>query len=161
MEDLAVRAGRALLEQGLVVATAESCTGGWLAKRFTDVGGSSAWFDRGFITYSNSAKHDMLGVSEATVAAHGAVSEETAREMAEGTLRVTPADLAISVTGIAGPNGGTVDKPIGTVWLAWAWRDHETRAQLRRFSGDRENVRRASVRAALDGVLAMLAPQTE
>ena len=160
-EDLAATVGRVLREQQLVIATAESCTGGWLAKRITDVGGSSAWFDRGFVTYSNDAKHDELGVNESTLLTHGAVSEETAREMAEGTLHSTPADLAVAVTGVAGPDGGTDAKPVGTVWLAWAWRNHETRTQLRRFSGDRENVRRAAVNAALAGVLNILAPSTD
>ncbi len=157
MADLAARLGAALRQAGLTVTSAESCTGGWIAKRLTDVAGSSAWFERGFVTYSNAAKCELLGVGAATVAAHGAVSREVVLEMAAGALARSRADLAVAVTGIAGPEGGTADKPVGTVWLAWARRDGEVQATRRRFSGDRENVRRAAVQAALEGLLRLAA----
>jgi len=160
--DLAARLGAALRQAGLTVTSAESCTGGWIAKRLTDVAGSSAWFERGFVTYSNAAKCELLGVGAATVETHGAVSREVVLEMAAGALARSRADLAVAVTGIAGPEGGTADKPVGTVWLAWARRDGEVRAARRRFSGDRENVRRAAVQAALDGLLQLAAaPEPE
>lgn len=162
MADLAARLGAALRQAGLTVTSAESCTGGWIAKRLTDVAGSSAWFERGFVTYSNAAKCELLGVGAATVETHGAVSREVVLEMAAGALARSRADLAVAVTGIAGPEGGTADKPVGTVWLAWARRDGEVRAARRRFSGDRENVRRAAVQAALDGLLQLAAaPEPE
>jgi nicotinamide-nucleotide amidase len=155
VRDLAAELGQLLAARGLRVAAAESCTGGWIAKRVTDVGGSSAWFERGYVTYSNASKIELLGVQPATLEQYGAVSEETAREMAEGALRESGADLAVAVTGVAGPDGGSEAKPVGTVWLAWAGRGLSTRAALRRFSGDRENVRRAAVQAALEGLIAM------
>lgn len=156
MGDLAARVGAALAASGLTLATAESCTGGWIAKRVTDVPGSSGWFDRGFVTYSNIAKVELLGVRPQTLAACGAVSRETVLEMAVGALARSSADVAVAVTGIAGPDGGSADKPVGTVWIAWARRDHPPRVEQRRFSGDRENIRRAAVRAALEGVLATI-----
>lgn len=156
MEDLAARVGAALSAAGLTLATAESCTGGWIAKRVTDVPGSSKWFDRGFVTYSNAAKEELLGVRPRTLAAYGAVSRETVVEMAAGALARSAADVAVAVTGIAGPDGGSADKPVGTVWIAWVRRDRPPRVERRCFSGDRENVRRAAVRAALEGVLATI-----
>lgn len=154
---LAERVGRALAERGLMLATAESCTGGWVAKVMTDVAGSSGWFERGFVTYSNSAKQDLLGVRASTLRVHGAVSEQAVREMAEGALARSRARVALAISGIAGPEGGTPGKPVGTVWLAWARAGVTIRARLARFPGDREAVRRQSVLAALQGVLDMLA----
>ena len=156
MEDLAVTLARVLQARNAKVATAESCTGGWLAKRITDVAGSSAWFDQGFITYSNDAKQELLGVSGATLEMHGAVSEPTVREMAEGMLGRGGATVTAAITGVAGPSGGSEDKPVGTVWLAWAMEGKKTLTTLRQFSGDRENVRRAAVRTALEGLIGML-----
>lgn len=146
--------GNELLDKGLKIATAESCTGGWVAKVITDVPGSSAWFDCGFVTYSNVAKQTMLGVSEAVLLQHGAVSEATVRAMAEGALTHSLADLSVAISGIAGPGGGTPTKPVGTVWLAWAWRGQATQAHHHLFSGDREAVRVQAVMAALEGLLA-------
>ena len=117
--------GSYLLEAGLSVTTAESCTGGWIAKVITDIAGSSAYFQRGFVTYSNDAKHSMIGVSEQSLSAFGAVSEAVVREMAAGALDTADADLAVSVSGIAGPDGGSDEKPVGTVWFGWAWREKQ------------------------------------
>lgn len=146
-----------MLAEGRVLATAESCTGGWLAKCLTDVPGSSAWFDRGWVTYSDRAKRQELGVSSRLLNRHGAVSEAVARAMARGALRGSVADTAVAVTGIAGPDGGTDEKPVGTVWIAWAWRDGDkVRVQARRFlfEGVRETVRRKTLAASLEGLLA-------
>ncbi len=153
-----VRVGEALLSAGRVLATAESCTGGWIAKLVTDVPGSSEWFDRGFITYSNAAKCDMLGVSAASLRAQGAVSEPVVREMAEGGLARSRADLCVAVSGIAGPGGGSAEKPVGLVWVAWAGLGR-TEARRFVFEGTREKVRRQAVEAALDGVLERLRVQ--
>ncbi len=153
-EALARDVGAALAAHGLILATAESCTGGLIAAAVTAVSGSSAWFDRGFVTYSNEAKIDLLGVPPGTLAACGAVSEETVRAMAAGALARSRADVAVAVTGVAGPTGGTPDKPVGTVWLAWGCRGGPVRTALHRFAGDREAVRAATVTAALQGVLA-------
>lgn len=153
LTDLSRRIGAALGRRGLVLATAESCTGGWIAKLVTDVAGSSAWFDCGLVTYTNTAKQSLLGVSAQTLARHGAVSEATVREMAEGVLERSRADLSLAVSGIAGPGGGTPDKPVGTVCLAWASREGPTRAQTVYLEGDREAVRRQAAVLALEGVL--------
>jgi nicotinamide-nucleotide amidase len=153
--DLAERVGRALEARGAMAATAESCTGGWIAEAITMVPGSSAWFDRGFVTYSDAAKQELLGVRAETLRQHGAVSEQTAREMALGALARSQATLALSITGVAGPTGGTQAKPIGTVCLAWA-QGKTIRSETRLFSGDREKVRRQSVIRALEGVLEAL-----
>jgi len=150
---LATALGQALLGRGLSVATAESCTGGLIAGAITAVAGSSGWFDRGFITYSNDAKIGMLGVRAETLAAHGAVSEAVAAEMAAGALAHSRADLAIAVTGIAGPDGGTPAKPVGTVCFAWARRGRALAAATHRLPGDRAAVRAATVRVALQGLL--------
>jgi nicotinamide-nucleotide amidase len=155
-EALAVRLGQALLARGRQVAVAESCTGGLIAAAITDIAGSSGWFDRGFVTYSNEAKVELLGVASETLAARGAVSEETARQMAAGALARSAADVAVAVTGIAGPGGGSPDKPVGTVCLAWARRGGTPEAVTRHFAGDRSEVRRATVEAALEGLLARL-----
>ena len=150
---LAVDVGRALAERGWMLATAESCTGGLLAGAITDVAGSSGWFDRGLVTYSNEAKVDLLGVAPDTLARFGAVSEATVREMAVGALSHSRADVAVAITGVAGPAGGTPDKPVGLVWFAWALRDGRADAESRHFEGDRAAVRDASVGVALRGIL--------
>ncbi|MBH2720876.1 nicotinamide-nucleotide amidase [Serratia ureilytica] len=141
LRQLSVLAGEKLKAQGRWITCAESCTGGGIAKAITDVAGSSAYFDRGFVTYSNAAKHDLLGVSEATLAAHGAVSEEVVREMAIGALRAAQADLALSVSGIAGPDGGSAEKPVGTVWFGFASSDGRRLSRKMQFEGDRDAVR--------------------
>jgi nicotinamide-nucleotide amidase len=157
LEALAARAGAALLADRTSLATAESCTGGWVSQCLTAIAGSSAWFERGFVTYSNAAKREMLGVPEETLAAHGAVSQPVAVAMAEGALRRSRAGWALAITGIAGPDGGTAEKPVGTVCLAWAARDGGTTTETRHFSGGREAVRAQSVVRALEGLLERLA----
>jgi nicotinamide-nucleotide amidase len=144
-----------LTESGKAVATAESCTGGWVAKAITDVAGSSAVFGYGIVSYSNGAKESMIGVRNQTLEDHGAVSSEVVEEMAKGTLRLSGADIAVAVSGVAGPDGGTKEKPVGMVWFGWAVRDGanalvDTRCE--QFTGDRELVREASVAYALQGV---------
>jgi nicotinamide-nucleotide amidase len=153
LEFLAGQVGAALLADRLTLAVAESCTGGWVACCLTSIAGSSAWFERGFVTYSNAAKQDMLGVPEATLAAHGAVSQPVAVAMAEGALHHSRADRAVAITGIAGPDGGTVEKPVGTVCFAWATREGGTMTETRHFPGDRQAIRAQAVARALDGVL--------
>jgi nicotinamide-nucleotide amidase len=150
---LAERLGKQLLARGRLVAVAESCTGGWVAKCLTDVPGSSQWFDRGFVTYSNAAKQDMLGVGAATLETHGAVSEATVAAMADGVLAHSRADLALAISGIAGPGGAVPGKPVGTVCFAWADRRGGSRIETRRFAGDREQVRRAAVIHGINGLL--------
>lgn len=145
-----------LRERAQVLATAESCTGGWIAKLCTDIAGSSDWFDAAAVTYSNRTKQSMLGVTAATLERHGAVSRECALEMAAGVLARFGATVAVAVTGIAGPGGGTPDKPVGTVWIAWQQSGGEARVELFRFDGDRDAVRRQTVAAALDGVRKIL-----
>jgi nicotinamide-nucleotide amidase len=140
---------RVLRQRGGSVATAESCTGGLIAAACTSVAGSSDWFERGFVTYSNEAKTQMLGVPAALIVQHGAVSEEVARAMAEGALLQSPARFAVAVTGIAGPGGAVPGKPVGTVWLAWAQRDGTTQAERLLFAGDRGAVRGQTVSQAL------------
>jgi nicotinamide-nucleotide amidase len=156
---LAERLGRKLRAAGRRFATAESCTGGWVAKACTDIAGSSQWFECGFVTYSNAAKVRDLGVSEGTLANHGAVSEPTVREMATGALRVSGADIAVAISGIAGPDGGTATKPVGTVWLGLASRrgvEIVVTAETCLIGGDRELVRRRSVERALQLVFAVV-----
>jgi nicotinamide-nucleotide amidase len=153
---LAARVGRHLLSSQRALATAESCTGGWIAKSLTDIAGSSQWFIEGFVTYSNQSKQRRLAVSSAVLKKQGAVSEATVRAMARGALERSGAQIAVAVTGIAGPGGAVPGKPVGTVWLGWAVRRGRTlrvATQLRRFRGDRELVRRKTVRAALEGLL--------
>jgi len=153
---LAARVGRQLLKSRRTVATAESCSGGWIAKALTDIAGSSQWFLEGFVTYSDRAKQQRLGVPRAVLEKQGAVSEATVRAMAVGALKRTRAQLAVAVTGIAGPGGAVPGKPVGTVWLGWAERrgwEIRVAVQLRQFRGDREAVRRKTVRAALEGLL--------
>jgi nicotinamide-nucleotide amidase len=153
---LATLVAARLRAKGLMLTTAESCTGGWVAQAVTAVGGSSEWFERGFVTYSDAAKQEMLGVSARTLAAHGAVSEETAREMAIGALGHSRAHVALAITGIAGPTGGSPEKPLGMVCFAWVTKGGLVSAVTHRFNGDRESVRRQSVIAALQGVLELL-----
>jgi nicotinamide-nucleotide amidase len=153
LDALAVEVGARLKARGWLLATAESCTGGWVAQVVTSVSGSSEWFERGFVTYSNDAKRELLGVQAATLERHGAVSEATAREMAAGALTASRAHVAVAITGVAGPTGGTADKPVGMVCLAWALRGGAVESTTRRFAGDREAVRRESVVAALRGVI--------
>lgn len=142
--------GHALRRQGWRVATAESCTGGLIAAVCTSVAGSSDWFERGFVTYSNQAKHEMLGVDTALIEAHGAVSEPVALAMAAGALARAPVQLAVAVTGIAGPGGAVPGKPVGTVWLAWQAAGQAPQARRLQLPGDRAAVRAATVGAALD-----------
>lgn len=153
LHQLSMLVGNKLKEQGLWITCAESCTGGWVAKSITDIAGSSAWFDRGFVTYRNTAKHDLLGVSEATLDEFGAVSEETVREMAQGALHAANADLALSVSGIAGPDGGSEAKPVGTVWFGFADREGRILAVKQQFSGDRESIRLQAVVFSLQTTL--------
>jgi nicotinamide-nucleotide amidase len=153
---LATIVGARLKARGLRLATAESCTGGWVAGAVTAIAGSSEWFDRGFVTYSNDAKMEMLGVSAATLEAFGAVSEQTAGEMAAGALTHSKAQLALSITGVAGPGGGSAEKPVGMVCFGWAGEGGAPLVITRNFSGDRESVRRQSVICALQGVVERL-----
>jgi len=152
MDALAQKLGARLKGAGAKLVTAESCTGGWAAQVVTSVAGSSAWFECGFVTYSNQAKRELLGVREETLEKHGAVSEETAREMAQGALSRGRATVALAVTGVAGPGGGSPTKPVGMVCFAWA-SARSVRSETQQFSGDRESVRRQSVIRALEGVL--------
>jgi len=153
---LAEQLARRMVAQHARLATAESCTGGWLAKTITDVPGSSQWFERGTVPYSNAAKSSDLHVSEHTLERYGAVSEAVAREMATGALQASGvADIAIAITGIAGPDGGSAEKPVGTVWFAIAQRNGNVEARLQRFSGNRESVRRDSVKYALEWLVAI------
>jgi len=149
LDELSAAAGAALAARGWLLATAESCTGGWIAATVTATSGSSAWFDRGFVTYSNAAKTDMLGVRAKTLETHGAVSEAAVIEMAEGALAHSTADVAIAVSGVAGPGGGTPAKPVGMVCVAWARRGAATLVQTLQLAGDREAVRRQTVIQAL------------
>jgi nicotinamide-nucleotide amidase len=156
--ELAAELGRRLASRREIVTAAESCTGGLVAGAITAIPGSSGWFQRGFVTYSNEAKTEMLGVPVETLARHGAVSEETAQSMAEGALRMSRADYAVAITGVAGPDGGTAAKPVGMVCFGWAVRDGATTAITRHFPGDRAAVRRASVIVALQGLISRLGP---
>jgi nicotinamide-nucleotide amidase len=156
IDELAARVAEQLKKHGVMLATAESCTGGWAAQAMTAIAGSSDWFERGFVTYSNDAKCDLLGVNPSTLQKSGAVSEETAREMARGALQNSKAGVALAVTGIAGPTGGSDSKPVGTVCFGWATKKGAVRSETRRFPGDREAVRRQSVIHALEGVLKVL-----
>jgi nicotinamide-nucleotide amidase len=149
---LAARVGRRLKAKRARLVTAESCTGGWVSQAVTAISGSSVWFDRGFVTYSNDAKRQMLGVKSATLKKHGAVSEETAREMAKGALKKSRGSIAVAITGVAGPTGGSAAKPVGMVCFSWATRKNQW-SETRRFRGNRESVRRQSAVRALKGVL--------
>jgi len=154
--DLAERVGRALHARNLMIATAESCTGGWIAEAITMVPGSSAWFERGFVTYTYVSKREMVGVQGETLERHGAVSEEVVREMADGAIERSHAQVAVAVSGVAGPGGGSPEKPVGTVCFAWAVKDGQKRAETLHLGGDRESVRKQSVEHALNVVLEMI-----
>lgn len=149
LNELSMLTGQRLLQLRATVTTAESCTGGWIAKVLTDVAGSSAWFERAFITYSNEAKQQMVGVAETTLQQWGAVSEQVVKEMAAGALKAAGADFAIAVSGIAGPDGGSAEKPVGTVWFGFATRGGQLVAKREVFQGDRDAVRRQTVALAL------------
>jgi nicotinamide-nucleotide amidase len=149
---LSTELGAALKQRKWSLALAESCTGGWAAQIVTAIPGSSGWFDRGFVTYSNAAKIDLLGVAATTLESHGAVSERTAREMALGALHHSQAQVTAAITGIAGPDGGSVEKPVGTVWFAWATPSC-CKTEMHHFEGNRESIRRQAVETALQGVI--------
>ncbi len=158
-EDVATALVAALIERKLTIATAESCTGGWIAKAITDVAGSSGCFGYGIVSYSNDAKMRLLNVAESTLAEHGAVSEPVVRSMTGGTLRLSGADLAVAVSGIAGPTGGSADKPVGTVWFAYGRLTQEgpaTETECLVFDGDRDEVRRQTVLHALSRMLELV-----
>ncbi|MBI3524976.1 MAG: nicotinamide-nucleotide amidase [Betaproteobacteria bacterium] len=156
LSGLSEAVGAALNARKLMLACAESCTGGWVAEVVTATAGSSGWFERGFVTYSNSAKQEMLGVRSETLAQHGAVSLETAREMALGALTHSHAQIALAITGVAGPGGGSPGKPVGTVCFAWCRANTPVVNETRCFSGDREAIRRQAVVHSLNGLLALL-----
>ncbi len=153
LQQLSQRIGEQLKARQATVTAAESCTGGWIAKVFTDISGSSAWFERGFVTYSNEAKQQMVAVQAITLTQFGAVSEQTVREMARGACNAAAAEYGIAVSGIAGPDGGSEEKPVGTVWFAIAGPDGRVLTQRQNFSGDRDAVRRQSVCWALQTLL--------
>jgi nicotinamide-nucleotide amidase len=157
IDELSRQLGEACLRAHLTVATAESCTGGGVGEAITRTPGSSAWFDRGFVTYSNDAKVDLLGVKQETIGSHGAVSEAVAREMAVGALHQSTAGLAVAVTGIAGPDGGTAAKPVGLVWFAWASLEGSVEARFEIYGGDRAAIRRQAVLEALRGLATLAA----
>ncbi|MDD2915164.1 MAG: nicotinamide-nucleotide amidohydrolase family protein [Gallionella sp.] len=161
MDVLAAQLGGVLKAHGLLLATAESCTGGGVAQAITEISGSSGWFERGFVTYSNLAKQQMLGVNETTLKEHGAVSEAVVREMVSGALANSVAQVALAVSGIAGPDGGTPGKPVGTVWFAWGIKQGLTYAQRHQFGGSRAEVRAQAVRIAMQGVLNLLDRRVE
>ena len=156
LDDLAARLGEELKIRGWRLATAESCTGGWIAEVVTSIAGSSEWFDRGYVTYSNAAKQELLGVAAMTLEKHGAVSAETVAEMAGGALGRSGADCAVAVTGIAGPGGATPGKPVGLVWFGWATRAGGVTTASQVFGGDRRAVREEAVCYALTGLLDLL-----
>jgi nicotinamide-nucleotide amidase len=153
IETLALNLVRQMREKSRVLATAESCTGGWVAQAVTAIPGSSNCFDRGFVTYSNLSKQQMLGVRAHTIEEHGAVSEAVVREMTDGVLQHSPADISVAISGIAGPGGGSEEKPVGTVWIAWQQRGEAPASSRYHFSGDREQVRQQAVDMALRGLL--------
>ncbi|CAK0764888.1 NMN aminohydrolase [Gammaproteobacteria bacterium] len=160
LEELAQRVGQTLAARQFFLATAESCTGGGVGQALTAISGSSSWYERGFITYSNLAKEELLGVSATTLAVCGAVSEKTALEMAQGALARSHAQVSLAVTGIAGPSGGTPEKPVGTVCFAWMCHDRPARTVTHCFHGDRAAVRHQSVAMALEGILEILRTPT-
>ncbi|SFN28114.1 nicotinamide-nucleotide amidase [Marinobacter pelagius] len=156
LEQAGVRLGKLLQEQGRTIATAESCTGGWVAKVLTDRAGSSAYVMAGLVTYSNSAKQALLGVSADSLEQHGAVSEPVVRQMVAGAVQAAGVDVAVAISGVAGPGGGSPDKPVGTVWFAWGSGLDQTEAVVKHFDGDRDEVRRQSVLFALQVVTGFL-----
>jgi len=142
-----------LISKKWLLCVAESCTGGWLAKTCTDIAGSSSWFDRGFVTYSNQSKQDMLDVKPTTLEQFGAVSKQVVIEMAQGALTHSSANMSVAITGIAGPDGGSPEKPVGTVWFAWASKNTDVITELHHFNGDREAIRLQAVETALQGII--------
>ena len=161
MHELAERLGEALLARGFMLATAESCTGGWASMALTAVAGSSAWFERGFVTYSNAAKQDMLGVGSESLATHGAVSEAVVREMAQGAVARSGAGASLAISGIAGPGGASAAKPVGLVCLGWVVPGGRTHSRCLQCAGGREDVRRRAVVLALEGLLELLSATPE
>jgi len=153
LEQLVTELAAEMAANGWRLATAESCTGGWIAKCCTDLAGSSAWFERGFVTYSNAAKQDLLGVDAAALDTEGAVSEAVALQMAEGARRRAGVEIAVAVTGIAGPDGGAPEKPVGTVWFGWSRSGRQAETEVRIFQGGRDAIRRHTVAHALKGLL--------
>lgn len=153
--------GLLLKTQGKKIACAESCTGGWIAQAITEIPGSSAWFDRGFVTYSNLSKMEMLGVTEKTLEIHGAVSEEAVREMASGALKNSAADVSIAVSGIAGPDGGTLEKPVGTIFLGWQQKGFEPHSSKLQLNGSRHGIRKQVVVSALGEMCRLLSGESE
>lgn len=164
VHQLPLQLAEQVITKGLKIVTAESCTGGWVAETITSIAGSSDWFDRGFVTYSNAAKQEMLGIRASTLEHYGAVSEQTVREMAEGALSHSHANLSVAITGIAGPSGGTPEKPVGTVWFGWSLRksnDFLTITKLEHYAGDRQEIRQQAVIAALKGLLSLATEQSD
>ena len=160
LDDLASRIGDELASRNEMLVTAESCTGGWVSMLITSIAGSSNWFDRGFVTYSNEAKQEMLAVDKQVIEIHGAVSEETARHMVQGAVDNSHAQAALSVTGIAGPGGGSPEKPVGTVCFGWLV-DGQCETETCHFSGNRQEIREQSVRQVLTGILARLETRSD
>jgi len=158
-QELALEVSQLLRARRLRLAVAESCTGGWVATVLTGIAGSSSWFDRGYVTYSNESKQQMLGVRAETLAAHGAVSEQTVAEMTAGVLAQSGTDVALAISGIAGPGGGTVEKPVGTVYFAWQLKGEEAVTGREWFDGDRESVRRQAVIHALKQLILLVEPR--
>ncbi len=156
MQSLAEEVGQVLLDRGYKLATAESCTGGWVSQEITSVAGSSAWFDAGFVTYSNRAKHRSLGVPAELIETLGAVSGPVVEAMASGAIAHSEADVAVSISGVAGPDGGSLEKPVGTVWIGWAFPEIGIESQRFQFSGDREQVISQAVDTALTGLIGRL-----
>ena len=156
LEALSTKIGNLLKSKGLTLATAESCTGGWVSKVITDISGSSHWFERGFVTYTNTSKQEMLGVDTKILEQYGAVSEQVAQQMAEGAIKHSHADVSLAISGIAGPHGDTPEKPLGMVCLAWSGKAFATFSRVDYFKGDREQVRYQAVTAALQGILECL-----
>ena len=161
MDILAAQVGGLLKAHGLMLATAESCTGGGVAQAVTEISGSSAWFERGFVSYANEAKHEMLDVQQETLTHHGAVSEAVVREMVAGALMHSHAQVALAVSGVAGPSGGTPEKPVGTVWFAWGVQHRTCVARVHYLNGSRGEIRAQSVRIALQGIVDLLNQLTE
>ena len=153
LSQLTTEVGKLLTSKSLMLVTAESCTGGWVAKCCTDIAGSSVWFERGLVSYSNNAKQDLLGISTETLQQFGAVSKQTVCEMAVGALHQSRAQISVAITGIAGPDGGSREKPVGTVWFAWATTKDDVTALCHQCKGDREMIRRQSVHVALKGII--------
>lgn len=153
-EQCVLELSECLIQAQMMVATAESCTGGMIAQYLTQIPGSSRWFERTFVSYSNEAKHEMLGVKPITIMAHGAVSQECVEAMALGCLQQSHAQLVVAVSGIAGPDGGTLHKPVGTVWVAWAGHHMSLDSRLFHFDGDRQSIREQATFSAIDGMLA-------